>query len=175
MLSQNCITKIKLYSTIKNTQISKPMLRRKSHRLARKRKRYQEKNSASQIPREIIPPAKALVSPSSLGDDSNSTITSSTAACSSSSGSRKSWEEEKKLRIAILQVYKHMGEPPTETWSGRNGTIATLQRVFSTTHRSTIEKVLTEHNYCVEHGKSYNPERKERRFLGEYLIPKIFF
>ena len=140
------------------------MLRRKNHRIARKRKRYYEKNSASKIPRVIIPPAKPLVSPSSLEDDCNSTIASNTAACSSSSGSRKSWEEDKKVRIAILKIYKHMGQPPREYWPGRNGTLATLQRVFTDTHLNTIDKVLVNHNSCEKHGRSYNAERKDRIF-----------
>ena len=153
------------------------MLPRKRHRIARKRKRYYEIGTTEKqkkIPREISSHNKVMVSPSSLEEDSSTALSFGTNSntVSSSSGSRKTWEDEAKSRIAILEVYKHMGEPAAESWGGHNGVLSTLQRVFKDTHRYTIEKVLTEYNRCEVQGRKYDPARKARVFKGEYLIPK---
>ena len=69
-----------------------------------------EKNDSGEIPREIEKEPSA--SPSSL-EDSTSAI--SVASASSSS---LSWYEARRRRIAIIEVYEHMGDPPMETWGG---------------------------------------------------------
>ena len=139
------------------------MIQRKSHRIARKRKKYYEERTA-EIPKEI---AAKQHSPSSLEEDS-----SSQSIAAASLTSKQSWENEEKKRIAILEVYRHMGEPVEESWFGREGTISILHRVFIKTHRKTIHKVLRDYKNCESDGKNYSPARKARIFKGEYLIPK---
>ena len=99
-------------------------------------------NKNDEIPKEIRPAAGSVVSPSSL-EDSTAASTNSAASASSSS---LSWDEARRRRIAIIEVYKHMGEPAQETWYGRKGVISTLSRVFDKTSVNTIKKVLTDYH-----------------------------
>ena len=74
----------------------------------------------SDIPSEFEIATSA--SPSSLED---STVTSTISVASASSSSL-SWDEARRRRIAIIEVYKHMGEPAMKIGGGSKGNYINL-------------------------------------------------
>ena len=139
----------------------------KKIRLNQYQKQAKLKNDEeSDIPSEVQ--NAPSVSPSSLEDSTVASILSVSSASSSS----LSWDEARRRRIAILEVYKHMGEPAMETWGGQKGIISTLGRVFEKTSINTIKKVLTDYRLEEERGNNYCGNHKTRTYKGEYMIPR---
>ena len=151
-------------------------LPKRSVRIGRRYKQKRENNDEEKKPASVIEcDQRVLPSPSSLTvEDSTaaqSVKSSGTSSTAESVGNCKSWDEQEQGRISIVEVYKHMGSPPKETWEGKKGVIATLCRVFTNITRNTIKKTLDQYVMSLENNRTFSFERKKRAYLGEYMIP----
>ena len=151
-------------------------LPKRSVRIGRRFKQKGENKDEGKNPASVIEcDQRVLPSPSSLTvEDSTaaqSVKSSGTSSTAESVGNCKSWGEQVQGRISIVEVYKHMGSPPKETWEGKKGVIVTLCRVFANISRNTIKKTLDQYVMSLENNRTFSFDRKKRAYLGEYMIP----
>ena len=146
-------------------------------RIGRRYKKRRDCNDIKKLASEINCDLRVLPSPPSLTVEESIAAQSGSSSCTSPSGSGNSmsWDEQEQRRISIVEVYKHMGSPPRESWGGKDGVVATLCRVFKNITRNTIRRTLDEYLCSFDNKKLHSFERKKRSFLGEYLIPKGSF